>query len=86
MTNATWLIQTYEMTDEDTQASALDLLSNTPGLTVEARTGEPSGWFIAVECIDASKALNLYEMIMMVDSHAELIHSSTGPAHERETV
>lgn len=86
MSHPTWLIQIYEMTDEAAQASAVNLLSNAPGLTVETRGCEPGCWFLVVECSDPSKALNVHEMVLMVDQRAELTHSTTGPAREREMV
>lgn len=86
MPASTWTTQIYEMTDEDTQAEAVELLAiTTPQLTVEARTSEPRGWHIAVECPDSAMALTIYEMVMMVDSHAELVHPTAGPALQVET-
>jgi hypothetical protein len=74
--NASWLIQVYEMADLAAQQSAVSLLSSIPVLTVDARTRD-SGSYVAVECADAIHALAVYELVMMADPHAELVHSTT---------
>lgn len=76
MTNSGWLLQVYQMTDLASQESAAALLSSMPGLTVDARTCD-RGSYVIVECGDASQAMAVYEMVLMTDSEAELIHSTT---------
>ena len=82
MKNASWLIQVYEMADLDAQQSTVSLLSGMPGLTIDARTCE-RGSYVIVECADATQAISLYEMVLMADSDAELIHTATGPSEVR---
>jgi hypothetical protein len=76
--NASWLIQVYQMADLAAQQSAVSLLSSVPVLTVDARTCD-RGSYVAVECADAIHALAVYELVMMADPHAELVHSTTSP-------
>ncbi|HUS22265.1 MAG TPA: hypothetical protein VMZ66_09670 [Aeromicrobium sp.] len=75
----TWLLQVYEMSDLPAQKSAFSVLSAIPGLTVDARTCE-RGSYVVVECADAAQAMAMYELVMMADPHAELIHSTTSPS------
>lgn len=82
MNNASWLIQVYEMADLAAQQSTVSLLSGMPGLTVDARTCE-RGSYVALECADAIHALAVYELVMMADPHAELIHSITSTSGKR---
>lgn len=82
MKNASWLIQVYQMSDVPAQTSAVELLSSIGSLTVDARTCE-SGAFLAVECSAIADALHVYELVVMVDSDAELIHSTTSSAEAR---
>lgn len=72
------------MSDLAAQSSATNLLSHFRTLTVDARTCE-RGAFLAVECSEANDALKVYEMVMMADSHAELIYS-TRSSSEAQTV
>ena len=78
MASLSWLIQVYEMSDLAAQESALSVLSDMPGLTVDARSCE-RGDFLIVECGDATQAMAVYELVVMADPHAELIHSATTP-------
>jgi hypothetical protein len=66
------------MADLTAQQSAVSLLSGMPGLTVDARTCE-RGSYVIVECAEATQAMSLYEMVMMSDSAAELIYTTTSP-------
>jgi len=66
------------MTDLASRESASSLLSSMPGLTVDARTCE-RGSYVIVECDDAAQAMSVYEIVMLTDSEAELIHSTTSP-------
>ena len=84
MKNASWLIQVYQMSDVPAQTSAVELLSSIGSLTVDARTCE-SGAFLAVECSAIADALHVYELVVMMDSDAELIHSIASPT-EAEAV
>lgn len=77
MNNASWLIQVYEMADLAAQQSTASLLASMPGLTVDARTCD-RGSYVALECADAIHALAVYELVIMTDPHAELIHSIPG--------
>jgi hypothetical protein len=72
----TWLIQVYEVADLTAQQSAASLLTDIPGLTLDARSCN-QGFFVIVECSDTTQALAVYELVMMADPHAELIHSAT---------
>ena len=74
-----WLLQVYEMSDLPAQKSALSVLSDMPGLTVDARTCD-RGSYVVVECEDAAQAMAVYELVMMADHDAELIHSTTSPS------
>ena len=79
MKNASWLIQVYEMADLTAQQSTVSLLSGMPGLTIDARTCE-RGSYVIIECADSRQAMAVYEMVMMADSNAELIHSTSSPS------
>lgn len=79
MATLRWLIQVYEMSDVSTQESALNVLADMPGLTVDARSCE-RGDFLIVECADATQALAVYELVVMADPNAELTHSATAPS------
>ena len=73
----------YRMTDATTLASAADLLNGIGGFVVDARTSD-AGSFLAVECADPAAALNVYDVVVLMDPHAELIESTTGthqPTH-----
>ena len=76
MASLNWLIQVYEMSDQSAQESALSVLSDMPGLTVDARSCE-RGNFLIVECADDTQAMAVYELVVMTDPHAELAHSAT---------
>ena len=82
MVNASWLIQVYQMSDVPAQESAVDLLSSISTLTVDVRTCE-FGAFLAVECSEITDALHVYELVVMVDPDAELIHSTAGSSEEQ---
>ena len=84
MENASWLIQVYQMSDVPAQTSAADLLSSIGALTVDVRTCE-RGAFLVVECSEITDALHVFELVMMVDSDAELIHSTTSSSEVRTT-
>lgn len=84
MNEASWLVQIFQMTDENAQASAAELLSGLAIRSVDARTCE-RGSFLIVEC-DSAAALAVRELVMMADQGAELIHSTTGPASQTSQV
>jgi len=73
-----WLLQVYEMADLAGQQSAETLLSSMPGLTVDARSCD-RGSYLVVECADRAQAMAVYELVVMADPDAELIHSTTSP-------
>ncbi|HUQ00033.1 MAG TPA: hypothetical protein VM093_06175 [Aeromicrobium sp.] len=72
------------MTDEPSTGSAVDLLADLPGLTVDTRSCD-RGSFLVVECRDADAALLVYELVVMSDPDAELIHSATASVAEPVT-
>ena len=76
MNSSPWLIQVYEMGDVNAQQSAASLLSDVYNLTVDMRTCD-RGSYVVVESSDVTQAMAVYELVMMVDANAELIHSST---------
>ena len=73
--HTSWLIQVYQMSDLTTQESATNLLAHFRALTIDARTCE-RGTFLVIECSEADDALKVYEMVMVTDSHAELVYST----------
>ena len=73
-----WLLQVYEMTNEAAQESVADLLAGISGFTVDTPTCE-RGSFVIIDCLDATRALTVYELVMATDSQAELIYTSKGP-------
>lgn len=77
MTHASWLVQVYQMSDVAAQQHAAELLSSVGTLTVDVRTCD-DGAFLVVDCSETADPLHVYELVMMVDSGAELIHSATG--------
>jgi hypothetical protein len=79
-----WLVQIYQMADENAQATAAGLLHGLASCSVDTRTCE-SGAFLVVGC-DSAAALAVYELVIMADQEAELIHSTTGPASRTSTV
>lgn len=74
--SSSWLIQVYEMADLTAQQATVRLLSDMPGLTVDARSCD-NGSYVIVECPDSAQAISLYEMVMMTDPNAELVHATT---------
>lgn len=83
LSDAAWLLQIYQMTDALAQAAVADTLSGTPAITaVDARTCE-RGAFLVVELNDPAQALLVYELVVMGDPHAELIHSTSNPDEYR---
>lgn len=84
MSEGTWLVQIYRMADDRTQASAAGLLSSFTRSSVDTRTCE-RGSFLIVEC-DAEAALSVFQMVLMADRNAELIHSTTGPVTQTPPV
>ena len=64
------------MADLTAQQATVRLLSDMPGLTVDARTCD-TGSYVIVECPDSAQAISLYEMVMMTDPNAELVHATT---------
>lgn len=82
MSDADWLLQIFQMTNAETQASVASTLSSVPGLTVDARTCE-RGAFLTVELNDPTQALLIYELVMMGDANAELVHSTSNPDQHR---
>ena len=54
------------------------MLSGISGFTVDTPTCE-RGSFVIVDCLDATQALAVYELVMAVDPQAELIYTSKGP-------
>jgi hypothetical protein len=79
-----WLVQIFQMADENAQASAAELLFGLAIHSVDARTCE-RGSFLIVES-DSAAALSVRELVMMADPGAELIHSTTGPASKTSPV
>jgi hypothetical protein len=73
-----WLLQVYEMTNVAAQESVAELLAGISGFTVDTPTCE-RGSFVIVDCLDATQALTVYELVMATDSQAELIYTSKGP-------
>ena len=61
-----WLLQVYEMTDESAQESVAGLLSGLSGFTVDTPTCE-RGSYVIVDCLDATQALTVYELVMAID-------------------
>lgn len=57
--------------------SAEALLSSVPALTLDSRTCE-RGSYLIVECADSTRAMTVYELVLIADPDAELIHSVTG--------
>ena len=84
MNEGSWLVQIFQMADDNAQASAAELLSGLAIRSVDVRTCE-HGSFLIVEC-DSAAALSVYELVMMADQDAELIHSTTGPASQTSPV
>lgn len=76
-----WLVQIYQMSSQPAQVEAADLLTSAGGFSVDLRNCE-QGAFLVVECADPSQALAVYELVIMTDHDAELIHSTTGPRPE----
>jgi hypothetical protein len=72
------------MTDATTLGSAADLLNGIGGFVVDERISD-SGSFLAVECADPAAALDVYEIVVLVDQDAELIESTTGPHQTTHT-
>ena len=75
MTDRGWLLQVYQLADPAAQDTIAQTLSDTGQFTVDARSCE-RGHFLIVECPDPAQAIDVYEMVMMADSGAELIHST----------
>ena len=73
-----WLLQVSDMADQAAQASVAGLLSGVSGFMVDTPTCE-RGSFVIVDCLDASQALTVYELVMATDSQAELIYTSKDP-------
>jgi len=71
-----WVLQVYKMSDLASQESAAEQLAGISSLIIDVRSCE-RGDFLIVECTDGSAALGVYELMMMTDSGAELIHSTT---------
>jgi hypothetical protein len=79
MENPGWVLQVYEMTDVAAQQAVAELLSGNGAVAVDMRTCE-RGAFLVLELADPADALSVYEMVMMTDPNAELIHTTTGPS------
>lgn len=79
MENPGWVLQVYEMTDVAAQQAVAELLSGNGAVAVDMRTCE-RGAFLVLELVDPADALSVYEMVMMTDPNAELIHTTTGPS------
>ena len=82
MTISRWLLQVYEMSNLPAQESAVSILSAVPDLHVDARSYE-RGDFLIVDCPDTNQAMTVYELMLMADSEAELIHSVASPDEVR---
>ncbi len=73
-----WLLQIYEMTDKAAQDAVAELMSGRGTLVVDKRTCD-RGTFLIVELADPTEALAIYEMVMMADPNAELVHTTSDP-------
>ena len=80
--DAGWLVQIFQMTDQESQWSVADTLAGIGGFNVDSRTCE-RGSFLIIEAEDPARALNVYELVMATDPFAELIHSTTGPKQDQ---
>lgn len=79
MENPGWVLQVYEMTDVASQQAVAELLSGNGAVAADMRTCE-RGAFLVLELADRADALSVYEMVMMADPNAELIHTTVGPS------
>jgi hypothetical protein len=71
-----WMVQIYEMSDEDAQRLVGALLDGIDGLTVElAVTGKDR--FLIVDCGTAEQAIAVQRFVTAVDPRAVVIHTST---------
>ena len=78
MKNPDWVLQVYEMTDVAAQQAVAELLAGNGAVAVDVRTCE-RGAFLVLELADPADALSVYEMVMMADPNAELMHTTAGP-------
>lgn len=78
MDNPGWVLQVYEMNDVGVQQAVAELLCGNGAVAVDMRTCE-RGAFLVLELADPADALSVYELVMMTDPNAELIHTTAGP-------
>jgi hypothetical protein len=78
MTQPSWLIQIFEMTDVAAREVVVEFLSPITGLTVEV-THHGRDHFLIVQSHDAEQAESVARMVMASDERAILLHTSLGP-------
>lgn len=83
MTESSWLLQVYEMSNLASRESAVSLLASAPGVTIDTRSCE-RGNFLIAECPDIGNAMAMYELVVLADPHAELIYSATNASDAQE--
>jgi hypothetical protein len=83
MMGTSWLVQIFEMSDEDAQNVVGGLLSGIDGLTVELAFRGPDR-FLVVDCGSAAQAISVQRFVTAIDPRAVVIHTSTTPRASRE--
>jgi hypothetical protein len=72
-----WIVQIYEMADEDAQSMVGGILSGIEGLTVEFAISGPDR-FLIVDCATAVQAVSVHRFVTAIDPNAVIIQTSTG--------
>jgi hypothetical protein len=78
-----WMVQIFEMSDEDAQRMIGAILSGVDGLAVEfAATG--AARFLIVDSGTAAQAVAVERLVKAIDPRAAVIHTSTRAAAQAE--
>lgn len=76
--DSNWMVQIFEMTDEDAQHIVGGLLSGIEGITVELAFRGPDR-FLVVDCGSAAQAIAVHRFVVAIDPRAVVIQTSIKP-------
>jgi hypothetical protein len=85
MSQPSWLIQIFEMTDVAAREVVVGFLSPITGLTVEVTHNGPD-CFLIVQSHDAEQAESVARLVIASDERAILLHTSCGPPAQVDLV
>jgi hypothetical protein len=69
-------VQTYSLTDAESQAFVEGLLRGREGMTIATERND-TGYFVIVDCDSDDRARWVFEFVMTIDVDAVLLHTTS---------